>query len=225
MKITFISDTHSKHNQINHQLIGGDLLIHAGDISSRGWNHEIENFCKWFSKVPNYTHKIFIAGNHDWGFQNNKDKVKEILDKYPDITYLEDEFIIIDGVKIYGTPWQPWFLDWAFNLPRNGEELQSKWDKIPEDTDILITHCPSFGYLDKVIGTNKNLGCELLVEKVKEIKPKIHVSGHIHTGNGYVYVDNTHMINASILNEEYVYNYKPFTMEWNSDNNEVSFDD
>ena len=62
LKITFISDTHTKHNQITKDLPGGDILIHAGDMSSMGYKHEIENFCKWFDGLDNYDNKIFIAG-------------------------------------------------------------------------------------------------------------------------------------------------------------------
>jgi len=213
MNITFISDTHNKHKQLTSSLQGGDMIIHAGDISSMGHKHEIDNFCKWFDKLP-YKHKIFIAGNHDYGFQNYPSQVKEILDQYPNITYLEDSFIIIDDIKIYGTPWQPWFYNWAFNLPRNGDELKSKWDKISNDTDILITHGPPYGYLDKVIGRTENLGCELLTSRINIIKPKVHVFGHIHSGNGTIKTDNTQFINASSLNEHYIYEYKPIIIDF-----------
>ena len=210
MKITLISDTHNKHNQITSSLPGGDLLIHAGDISSMGYKHEIQQFCKWFNSLDNYDNKIFIAGNHDFGFQDKSNESKEIIDSYKWINYLQDEEMglqIGDGpmVKIYGSPWQPEFHNWAFNLPRNGWELEQKWNDIPEDTDILITHGPAHGYLDTVVGRYENLGCELLVNRIKKIKPKIHVCGHIHTGRGYVFDGDTHFINASVLDEQYQY--------------------
>ena len=69
MKILTISDTHTKHNQIPLEwLEPADMIIHAGDISSMGYLHEIKNFCYWFSKLDQYKHKIFIAGNHDYRF-------------------------------------------------------------------------------------------------------------------------------------------------------------
>ncbi len=144
MKITFISDTHTKHNLITSDLPGGDLLIHAGDMSSMGYKHEIESFCKWFNKLDNYETKIFIAGNHDWGFQDHPAQTKEILSNYGTVTYLQDELHMIgenyeDMIKVWGSPWQPEFYNWAFNLPRNGESLKYKWDMIPMNTDILIT--------------------------------------------------------------------------------------
>jgi len=225
MKITLISDTHNKHKFVTNDLPGGDLLIHAGDISSMGYEHEIREFCKWFNNIDNYTHKVFIAGNHDWGFQNNLEIVKEILDFYENITYLQDNSTLLgeDMVSVYGSPWQPEFYNWAFNLPRQGVELKEKWDNIPNNTDILITHGPAYGYVDKVIGRTENLGCELLTEKIKELKPKIHVCGHIHTGYGYTFDGDTHYINASVLNESYVYYNKPLTIEWNPKTNEIEF--
>lgn len=223
--ITFISDTHNKHNQLD--LPGGDILIHAGDFTSRGFLHEIDNFCKWFSKLDNYQYKIFIAGNHDFGFQDSPNKTKEIIDKYPNITYLQDDFIYVgdypDLIKIYGSPWQPEFCNWAFNLPKNGWEIEQKWNDIPENTDILITHGPSFGQLDKIIGQKDNLGCEILNVRIEKIKPKIHVCGHIHSGYGYIRKDNTHYFNASILNEQYFYTQKPMNINWDRENNEIEF--
>jgi Icc-related predicted phosphoesterase len=229
-KITLISDTHNKHKQITQDLLGGDILIHSGDISSMGYEHEIREFCKWFNSLHNYTHKIFIAGNHDFGFQDNPTKVKEILELYPSITYLQDNFIYIgedsqDIVKIYGSPWQPRFHNWAFNADP-GEDIQQHWNKIPNDTDILITHGPTFGYLDTVVGRGyDNLGCKDLNDKIAEIKPKIHVCGHIHSGHGHkISADGSvHFFNASVLSEEYTYKYKPITFEWSKENNEIVF--
>jgi len=225
MKITLISDTHNKHKFVTNDLPGGDLLIHAGDLSSMGYEHEIREFCKWYDSLDNYTNKIFIAGNHDWGFQYNVEKVKEILNFYENITYLQDNSTLLgeDMVSVYGSPWQPEFYNWAFNLPRQGVELKEKWDNIPNNTDILITHGPAYGYVDKVIGRTENLGCELLTERIKELKPKIHVCGHIHTGYGYTFDGDTHYINASVLNESYVYYNKPLTIEWNPKTNEIEF--
>ena len=230
MRITLMSDSHCKHKQCSLDLPGGNLLIHAGDISSMGYEHEIREFCAWYNKQVTYDHKVFIAGNHDWGFQDNVEKTKEILDFYKNINYLQDDLYLTgqddsdynDRVKIWGSPWQPEFLNWAFNLPRNGVELEHKWSLIPPDTDILVTHGPAWGYVDQVIGRPDHLGCELLADRIKEIKPKIHVCGHIHSGHGYVFDGTTHFFNASVLGEHYTYQYKPFTFEWDKDTNEIT---
>ena len=221
-RITFISDTHTKHNQITNDLPGGDILCHSGDISSMGYRGEIESFCKWFDAIDNYNHKIFIAGNHDWGFQNNHKEAMEVVSSYKTIKYLQDSFIICDGIKIYGTPWQPEFCNWAFNLQKNGDALRATWDLIPADTDILLTHGPAFGILDDVDGRRgDHLGCELLTKRIQMVKPKIHSCGHIHSGNGYYNNGDTHFINAAVLGERYTYDYEPLTIDWDSTTNEL----
>ena len=231
MKITFISDTHTKHMQIAEDLPGGDLIIHAGDMMNSGYAPiDIDDFCKWYnSDAIDYDHKIFIAGNHDRYFQLHPEETMEIVNSYKWIDYLQDSCIEIETpeqmVKIYGSPWQPWFHNWAFNLPRGGSELEAKWDAIPEDVDILITHGPAQGTLDTSGApyNEPNLGCELLTKRIKQLKPKIHVCGHIHGGHGYVFDGHTHFINASVLNERYSYVNKPVTVEWNPQTNELEF--
>jgi Icc-related predicted phosphoesterase len=230
MRITFISDTHNKHKQVTSTLPGGDLIIHAGDATSMGYKHEIQQFLKWFDSLDNYTNKIFIAGNHDWGFQDDPDTCKELLDFYNKVTYLQDNVEVIGedyqtAVKVYGSPWQPEFYNWAFNLPRMGSELGQKWGEIPQNTDILVTHGPSWGNLDTVIGQGVPLGCELLTERIKVIKPKIHVCGHIHTGYGYKFDGDTHYFNAAVLDERYDFTQKPMTVDWDPVTNEVVFVD
>jgi Icc-related predicted phosphoesterase len=239
MRITLISDTHTKHHELDWDktdLPGGDLLIHAGDIMNSGYNSpDITSFCKWFNGLDQYDHKVFIAGNHDRKFEDKPEQAMEIVNSYKWIDYLQDDWIIagdadphdpnVNAVKIYGSPWQPEFYNWAFNLPRVGQELQDRWNAIPEDTDILITHGPAQGFLDTSGPpyNEPNLGCPLLTKRIQEIKPKIHVCGHIHGGYGYVFHEGTHYFNASILNERYEYVNKPITFDWDPITNEINF--
>lgn len=229
MIITFISDTHSKQKQITSSLPGGDILIHAGDATSMGYRHEIQEFMKWMNGLNVYDHKVFIAGNHDWGFQDSPKECREFLEFYNKINYLEDDMLLIGEeyermIKVWGTPWQPEFHNWAFNLPRNGDRLKEKWELIPQDIDILITHGPPFGHLDAIkFQPDINLGCELLRERIEVIKPKIHVFGHIHTGYGYKFDGNTHYFNAAVLDERYNFTQKPLTVNWNPETNEIEF--
>jgi Icc-related predicted phosphoesterase len=223
MKLTFISDTHTKHSQLN--LNGGDVLIHSGDFMNSGYvRNNIMDFLDWFVEQP-YKQKIFISGNHDRYFQNNTEEVRDILGSIYGglVSYLEDDGTNIGDVNVWGSPWQPEFFNWAYNLPRQGTELKEKWDMIPENTDILITHGPPHGYLDKLPNIPDNLGCELLRERVDIIKPKIHVFGHIHYGYGYVTNGDTHFINAAVLNEQYIHEHKPINVEWNPETNELEF--
>jgi len=227
MKITFISDTHTKHREINKDLPGGDLIIHAGDFMNSGYeSQDVADFVNWYSSLltMDYKHRVFIAGNHDRLFEDYPNLAKELINAYSGgLIYLQDQSHVIDGVKIYGSPWQPAFYDWAFNLPRNGWELELKWKDIPNDTDILITHGPPFGHLDVTPYGNLNVGCELLRARVDELKPKIHVFGHVHSGYGYKFHNDTHFINAAVLNEKYKYFNKPLTVEWDPETNELEF--
>jgi len=227
MRITFISDTHTKHRHVEEDLPGGDLLIHAGDLMNSGHDeNDVWEFLDWFDK-QNYDHLVFIAGNHDRLFENQPEKTRQIIRSYKNANYLQDDWIKVGNVesmaKIYGSPWQPEFYNWAFNLPRNGEDLMEKWFWIPSDTDILVTHGPPWGHLDVTPYGNLNVGCELLRVRVDEFKPKIHVFGHVHSGYGYKFHNGTHFFNASVLNERYNYKNKPITVDWDVEHNTINF--
>jgi Icc-related predicted phosphoesterase len=214
MKITFISDTHGKHKILtskgyNNILGEGHILVHAGDCTNVGKTHEIKEFLDWFSNTP-FTHKVFIAGNHDWGFEIHHDIAPEYKEK--GVHYLFDNMVELDGVKIYGSPWQPEFYDWAFNLPR-GEKLAEKWAKIPEGLDILVTHGPAYGMVDHTI-QGLNVGCQDLLNRILDVKPKIHVCGHIHQSRGCKEFNGTLFVNASVCNERYEPTNKPIVIEF-----------
>ncbi|XP_002740401.2 metallophosphoesterase domain-containing protein 1-like [Saccoglossus kowalevskii] len=199
----------------------GDVLIHAGDFTNVGRPKEVDEFNEWLGKQP-FQYKIVIAGNHELTFDQELVKagtspvwqsyfrstsaasVANIHEKLTDCIYLLDEHINILGFNIYGSPWQPEFCDWGFNLPR-GEQLLQTWNKIPDDTDILITHGPPIGHGDK---TNDSIraGCvELLSTIQQRVKPKYHIFGHIHEGYGISTDGVTTYINASIC----TFNYRP----------------
>jgi Icc-related predicted phosphoesterase len=233
MRITFISDTHTKHRHCELDLPGGDLLIHAGDFMNSGYNPiEAIEFFKWLDEIKTYETKVLIAGNHDRWMEDEPEEALGILSKYKTIDYLEDDWMIVgDGdphdvdvktAKIYGSPWQPEFYNWAFNLPRQGEDLREKWFWIPNDTDILVTHGPAFGHCDEA-PFGGHVGCELLREQLDKFPPKIHVFGHIHAGYGYKFHNGTHFFNASVLGERYNYDNKPMTVDWNPETNELKF--
>lgn len=214
LSVTLISDTHGRHDEITKDLQGGSFLIHAGDVSDHGNVYDIQKFLNWFSKLP-YTHKIFIAGNHDFYFENEKVINGEIPSIIPEnVHYLLDSHVTLEGVKIYGSPWQPWFYNWAFNLPRGGIALKENWEKIPPDTDILVTHSPPKGILDEN-SIRKEVGCELLATQLYRMKkcPRIHVFGHIHEAYGTKQIGETLFVNASSLDLRYKYTHKPIIIE------------
>jgi len=220
MRVICISDTHTKHHKLSDDLkkIGhekNDIIIHAGDCTNIGKPNDVLNFLKWFGALP-YENKIFIAGNHDFYFEEHDDISEEF--KAMGIIYLMDQMVEVNGLKIYGSPWQPEFNDWAFNVSR-GDAIAEKWEKIPNELDILITHGPAHGILDDTIN-GLRVGCEELYKKIMVVKPKIHICGHIHYGRGYKPYDNTAFINASSLGEDYEYQNKPIVLILD-DNNDI----
>lgn len=200
MDIAILSDTHSKHAGFTKWLAGGgDVLVCCGDVTGNGEETELKKFADWLQKQP-FTHKIVVAGNHDTIFEQSPSLSKKIL-KEKNIIYLENSEVVIEGIKFYGSPVIPVFLNRAFNKQR-GAEIRSYWDKIPTDTDVLITHCPPYGILDKTID-GYQAGCKDLLKKVYAIKPKVHCFGHIHEGYGFVCKDDICFINSCLLNHHF----------------------
>ena len=207
MTLTLISDTHFRHKQL--ELPGGDMLLHAGDLCGHGTEGEALAFLRWFEK-QRYKHKVFVAGNHDWFFEEyGKTYIDKIIPA--NIHYLNDSGVEIEGLKIWGSPVQPAFLDWAFNR-KKGAEINKHWRLIPKDTDVLITHGPPFGILDRTT-SNYNAGCEMLLKKVNQIQPKLHVFGHIHEGYGMIEKRKTIFVNASSVNVNYQLVNAPIVLE------------
>ncbi|MFD2037468.1 metallophosphoesterase [Belliella marina] len=207
MKTTLISDTHGQHRSL--KMDSGDLLIHAGDVSSNGREEQVVDFLDWFSKLD-FKHKIFIAGNHDFFFEHAAAmRIKAIL---PDnIHYLHNSGVTIEGVNFWGSPITPWFNDWAFNRQR-GTEIKETWKLIPKKTDILITHGPPRGILDRNT-RGLAVGCDDLLKSVTKLKPKYHVFGHIHEDYGLVTKSQTTFINASVLDDRYALVNDPVSID------------
>lgn len=215
IKICFISDTHNKHKKFD-ELPKADVIVHSGDFSSMGYEHEIRNFFKWFSNLKQYKYKIIIAGNHEILFEKNTSLAKTLI---PDnVIYLEDSGVEIDGIEFYGSPVSLPFLNWAFMRPK--ERIKRHWEAIPDNVDVLITHTPPYGILDYYDVKDEYLGCPTLRDEIfNRIKPKISVFGHIHTGRGTLLTDNITFINATNTEEierKYVLQYKPILVELNN---------
>jgi Icc-related predicted phosphoesterase len=206
MRLVVTSDCHGKLDQAS--LPSGDILILGGDLLA---NHsgdpdtdaalqlselrDVDTYCG----ALGFKHVLMIAGNHDWVFERYKG-AHQVL---KNIVYLEDSGIEIDGVRFWGSPHQPWFYDWAFNHPRNGRALSHYWSLIPDDTNVLITHGPPFGILDLPFGKGEPAGCELLLKRVSEVKPRVHIFGHIHGSYGQQRTGPTLFVNACLCNELY----------------------
>lgn len=217
MRLVCISDTHMTHKAMT--IPDGDVLIHAGDATSQGLSLEVQHFLEWFAAQP-HPHKILIAGNHDWLFQRHPEMSAQLLAAHPGITYLEDSGVEIEGVRFWGSPWQPWFLDWAFNLPRKGEALRETWNRVPMDTDVLITHGPPHGVLDQVHG-GPHLGCEELRIRLASVRPRLHIFGHIHDSYGVAKSRRTTYVNACSCDEDYRPTLRPIVLDLRSNSIKV----
>lgn len=207
MKFVAIADTHGKHEDL--VLPVGDVLIHAGDVSMKGEEAEIMDFLAWFGQ-QDFEHKVFVAGNHDFYFEKETDE--HIQSMLPGkVIYLKDSCTIIEGVKIWGSPITPWFFNWAFNRHR-GDPIRRHWDLIPMDTDILVTHGPVFRALD-TSAKGQHIGCKDLFHKVQEVKPKVHICGHVHDAYGIIDKHGVKFINASVLDNQYEPAHAPVVFE------------
>lgn len=213
MKLVFTSDTHGLHDRLWHEIPEGDVLIHCGDVSNYGTAAQISDFIGWFTGLP-HKHKIFIAGNHDFGLEKKSPLIVEAIKGLPEnVHYLEDSGVTINGVTFWGMPWTPEFYDWAF-MTYNPEEAASKVSKIPEDTEVLITHGPPRGVLDLVVYGGKNVGCVELASRLISLpNVKVHAFGHIHETYGVKHAHGRIYINASFCNLRYTPSNPPIVLE------------
>ncbi len=200
MKFCCISDLHGHLPKLDH--LDFDCLLIAGDIVPLDSHSPLKSaiwlntkFKKWLKSINRPI--VGVAGNHDFVLE----KGKHLIDNDLPWVYLEDSLTIINGLKIYGSPWQPRFFDWAFNLDEI--DLERKWSKIPDDTNILLLHGPPYGYGDFSYYEYVHTGSPSLTRRIQEVKPKLVVSGHIHAGYGTYNIKETVVINASHVDEHY----------------------
>jgi len=219
MKVVAISDTHQAYLS---EMPAGDVLIHSGDFSLLPKNvkesnpalmeSELRDLAAWFKSISHlYRHMILVPGNHDWIFECDYDFACSILEG---VSVLNDRSIEIDGIKIWGSPINLEYRDWAFNRAA-GDEILKHWNAIPKDTDILVTHGPPLGILDQAYPQDNSplLGDIDLLNTVKSLNLKAHIFGHIHGSHGTKEEFETLFVNASIMDESYSPTFKPITFE------------
>jgi len=211
VKIVCISDTHNKHDEAI--VPECDILLCSGDFSGTGTANEVKNFLDWFSVQP-AKHIVYIAGNHDLSYEDSPNFKEKMIGLYPNINYLEASGITLCGLNIWGDPHQPEFCDWAFNLPR-GKRLQEQWAKIPENTDVLLTHGPPYGIMDEVSFTGECVGDYDLLERINQLKHlSISCYGHIHQQKQQVIKSgNIIFVNAAICDDRYYVINQPVVVD------------
>lgn len=233
MIIDCISDLHGHYPKLE----GGDLLIVAGDLTGRDTKEEYYQFFEWLC-TQKYAHKIFIGGNHDNLLEKGEicyepeNDSRLILSK---TEYLCDSGTEFEDLKIWGSPWTKTFAEMnphckAFTVDTD-EELAEKWALIPNDTEILITHCPPWGIMDhNYLG--ENCGSKYLFDFSRNLPNlKLFVWGHIHESYGLITPKGLketaqmystkpiiaksmpYLVNASHVNEHYQPVNKPIRIE------------
>lgn len=205
MRIVCLSDTHGRLDEL--RVPDGDVLVHAGDFTRRGDPAEIRAFAASLHRLP-HRDKVVVAGNHDFLFEREPDVARALLG---DVHYLCDDGVTVGGSRFWGSPWQPVFFDWAFNLPR-GAALAEKWALIPSETDVLVTHGPPGGILDRTVH-GQGVGCDDLTAALARIRPRLHVFGHIHEAYGRLERGGTEYVNASICDVDYRPAHAPVVVE------------
>ena len=201
MQLSLISDTHGAHSQIKH-IPKCDVLIHAGDFSGESGQAATRDFLTWFEGCGSMP-KVLVAGNHNSQCVKWPGLFKAMVEELaPSVRYLGDSGCVIDGVKFWGSPYTSTFLNWYF-MEDDGAAMDRHCDMVPDDTDVLVTHGPPYGYLDKANHGGHNLGSMSWRKCMERVKPKLMVFGHIHGGHGYTKLHHGCLINASLLDEDY----------------------
>lgn len=207
MKLICIGDTHNKHREM--KIPHGDILIHVGDFTEAGTKLETLAFLDWFTKQP-HKYKIFIAGNHDFYMEKLSSRtIKKMLPE--NAFYLEDDGVVIEGIKFWGSPVTPGNGTWAFNHER-GSQIRKHWSKIPENTQVLITHTPPYSIKD-TLNNKQHIGCEELFNRIKQLQLQFHIFGHLHNNFGKTTISPTTFINASSLDDQYRFFHSPIILE------------
>ena len=220
--ITAMSDIHGKLIEVKEK---ADLFIICGDISPlniQSFTISMTNwleleFIPWINSLPykgENSKCILIAGNHDFIFLDyNGKNLEKLSDR---LVYLENEEYIFENkgeqYKIYGCPYCKELKGWAFC--ESEKQLVERYSHIPDDTDILVLHeAPDI--LDGGLAVDyhmRNFGNTVLADKIKEVKPKLTLFGHIHSSpikEVTEFEEGCSLCNVCIVDEDYIERWKP----------------
>ena len=224
INIVIFSDTHGFHGLLDLPIDGIDMAIFGGDAGTHKNPYlninSVLDFIECYSNIP-IKHKIWIAGNHCTSIEKGLVNAKELSEE-KGLIYLEHETKIINGIEIFGSPYTPTFLNWAYNV--NSDKIFNYWEEIPSTTELLIIHGGphGFGGLNKTLEGN-DVGCKALETVIKNDLPKLKmfIQGHVHEGYGYETFEDKILINASVLNRDYELVNKPFIVKMDLDTKKI----
>lgn len=208
MRIVCIGCSHGRH--LNLTLPEGDVLVHTGDYSRRGDESDAMWFLRWLEKQP-FKHKVFVDGNHDGFSEDNPAGMRALVATYaPSCHYLNDSGVTIEGIRFWGSPVTPAFFDWWWNRKR-GPEIQEHWDKIPNETQVLVTHGPALGHLDLIMpgfdaDRDEHQGCGNLRTTIDgRLKAlRLHAFSHLHyEGCTTKIAKGVTYVNAAVVDDGY----------------------
>ena len=189
VRLVIVSDTHGRHDE--YGVLEGDVLIHCGD-GSESSSESVEALDEWFGR-QRFEQVLAVGGNHDFEILKRTRAGARV---FCNARFMLDETVELGGVRFYGSPWVPSLFGWAFFA--KDEVLAMRWGQVPENTDVLITHTPPAGILDRDRGGYSH-GCARLRERLKEIAPRLHCFGHIHASGGFLEGSPTTSVNASAV--------------------------
>jgi Icc-related predicted phosphoesterase len=207
MRIVIVSDTHCAHEELG--ILKGDVLIHCGD-GCNGYKRDpedVDRLDRWFSRQY-FDAILCIGGNHDFEVERRAQDDKVV---FANAIYLQDTAYEYRGVVFYGAPWVPVLGGWAFY--QDHEQIRTRWEAIPEEIDVLITHIPPFGILDRD-RHGHSLGCSELLDRLQAVRPRLHAFGHNHASAGTAILKQTLYVNASMVDRQYRIARSPFAFEF-----------
>lgn len=223
IRVVHMSDTHNLHDLASSSIPKGDIFLHTGDIcanydAQRNLRADLQEFFQWLEDeiCPKFDKIVLIGGNHDVILDEDHPRfdraawnlIRNFQNDHAGFSYLKDESTTYRGLVIYGSPTcvsrvETMDLSYLSNgFERWLEDRRSLWERIPKDTDILLTHCPPGGILEEVGGDNGKGACRLLAKAVYRRSnedeneyngfrpPLLHAFGHVHSTHGVGFVNN-----------------------------------
>jgi Icc-related predicted phosphoesterase len=211
MRLVAFSDTHGQHEEVT--IPECDVVVFAGDACRYGSRDEFIEFVNWYVKIPAV--RILVPGNHDFCTQKYLGFGKEAcLNR--GIFYLADDFVTINGITFYGFPWTPPYGNFAWMADE--AEMYDKLKKISVDVDVMISHGPPAGILDRSRKTREFTGSSAIYRFITEEynwpnkrdrDVSLHIFGHIHENYGRNRSNGCLFLNSSVLNLDYEMANKP----------------